>query len=227
MHSKTMSRSADGVGLLRILLVMAVMLPVWVVGAAWSQEYIIINEVLANPASDWDGDGTVNFKDDEWIEVLNVGPDPIDLSDYFVRDILGEEPHLRLSGIIPPGGTAVFFGSDAVAWQTEMGMTTLGLSFNNSGDWVQLLRVYQSPEGPAFELMFVISYDPHEAEGDRSAGFNPDVSDWILFDSLNPYAGDNEPVGTGCAPSPGVPNLCGDLVASESRSFGQIKALFR
>ena len=75
--------------------------------------------------------------------------------------------------------------------------------------------------------MFVVSYDDHEAEDDRSAGFNPDGSDWILFDALNPYGGDNEPVGTGCAPSPGLPNLCGGSVAVEDQSFGQVKAIFR
>jgi hypothetical protein len=194
---------------------------------AGAQEYIIINELLADPASDWNGDGTVDFKGDEWIEVLNVGPAPIDLADYFLRDLLGEEPDLRLSGVLAPGGTAVFYGSDAVAWQAGMGMTTSGLSLNNGGDLIQLLRVYQGPTGPAFELMFAVSYDDHEAEDDRSCGFNADATDWILYDALNPYSGSSEPVGTGCAPSPGLPNLCGDQVPVEDHSFGRVKAIFR
>jgi hypothetical protein len=198
-------------------------------GAAVAQvdDFILINEVLADPASDWDGDGTVDFKGDEWIEIQNNGAEPVDLSDYFVRDGLGEEPHLRLSGVLAQGEAAVFYGSDAVAWQTEIGMSTVGLSFNNSGDLIQLLRVYQSPDGPAFELMFAISYDDHEAEDERSCGFNPETTDWILFDALNPYPGDNEPVGTGCAPTPGIPNQCGGEVATEARSFGDVKAIFR
>lgn len=195
--------------------------------AAQLDDPMFISEVLADPASDWDGDGVVDFKGDEWIEIQNNGDEPVDLSDWFVRDGLGEEPHLRLSGTLAKGEAAVFYGSDAVAWQAEMGMSTVGLSFNNSGDLIQLLRVYQSPEGPAFELMFAISYDDHEAEDERSCGFNPETTDWILFDALNPYAGDNEPVGTGCAPTPGIPNECGGEVATESRSFGDVKALFR
>ena len=189
---------------------------------------VFINEVLADPASDWDGDGAVDFKGDEWIEIQNNGPEAVDLSVYFLRDALGEEPDFRLSGILETGSTAVFYGSDAVAWQSEMGMTTTGLSLNNSGDLIQLLRVYLTSEGdPAFELMFAVSYGDHEAEDDRSCGFNPDASDWILFDALNPYGGSSEPVGTGCAPSPGVPNLCGGQVAAADRSFGQVKAIFR
>ena len=199
-------------------------------GTAMAQldDPVFINEVLADPASDWDGDGAVDFKGDEWIEIQNNGPEAVDLSIYFLRDALGEEPDFRLSGILETGATAVFYGSDAVAWQTEMGMTTTGLSLNNGGDLIQLLRAYLTSEGvPAFELMFVISYDDHEADDDRSCGFNPDASDWILFDALNPYGGTSEPIGTGCAPSPGALNLCGGLVATEDRSFGQVKAIFR
>ena len=190
-------------------------------------DFIVINEVLAGPVSDWNGDGTVDFKNDEWIEILNNGSDPLDLTGYFLRDILGEEPHLGLSGVLDPGETAVFYGSDAVAWQQEMGLTTSGLSLNNSGDLVQLLRVYQGPEGPELELMFAISYDAHEGDGDRSCGFNSEMDDWILFDALNPYGGDQDPVGTGCLPSPGSANLCQSQVAVEDRSFGEVKAIFR
>ena len=200
-----------------------------VAGAAVAQldDIIHINEVLADPASDWNGDGSVDFKNDEWVEIMNNSTEPINLSNYYLRDDLGDEPHLRLSGVLDPGETAVFFGSDAVAWQAEMGMTTSGLSLNNGGDLVRLERSYEGPDGPAMELMFVISYGDHEAEDDRSCGFNSTLSDWILFDNLNPYGGDREPVGTGCLPSPGSVNLCDDLVAVEGRSFGGVKVIFR
>ena len=190
-------------------------------------DFIVINEVLADPASDWNGDGAVDFKNDEWIEILNNGTDPVNLADYFLRDILGEEPHLGLTGVLDPGETAVFYGSDAVSWQQEMGLTTSGFSLNNGGDLVQLLRAYQGPEGPELELMFAISYDDHEGEDDRSCGFNTGMDDWILFDSLNPYGGDQDPVGTGCSPTPGSINLCQSQVAEKARSFGEVKAIFR
>jgi len=227
MHSRKMSRPAPGTGPLLHLLVLAAVILTLAGGRAAAQEYIVINEVLADPASDWDGDGVVDFKGDEWVEVLNVGPEAIDLSDYFLRDILGEDMHLRLSGVLAPGGTAVFYGSQAVVWQAQMGLATSGFSLNNGGDFVQLLRIYQGPLGPEYELMFAISYDDHEAEDDRSCGFNATVDDWLLFDSLHPYAGDLDPVGTGCAPSPGAPNICADQVDVQERSFGQVKAIFR
>ena len=226
MHSRILSRPAGGVGLIHLL---AALILAGVAGgaSALEDEIIIINEVLGDPASDWDGDGAVDFKLDEWIEVLNTGSDPLDLSDYFIRDILGEEPHLRLSGVIDPGETAVFYGSDAVAWQTANGMTTSGLSINNSGDTLQLLRILQGAAGPEFELVFAVGIADHEAEDDRSGGFNDDASGWILYDAINPYGGSQEPLGTGCAPSPGDPNICRGQVAVEARSFGAVKAVFR
>lgn len=226
MHSTIMSRPAGGAG---ISLLAGILFLVTGFGGAVAQvdDPLVINEVLADPASDWDGDGIVDFKGDEWIEVLNNGTQPINLSDYYLRDGLGEELHLRLSGVVDPGETAVFHGSEAVAWQQEMGMTTSGFSLNNGGDLVQLLRIYQGPDGPEYELMFAISYDDHEAEDDRSCGFNTAMSEWILFDAINPYGGDQEPVGTGCSPSPGEPNTCDGQVPVEGSSFGGVKVIYR
>jgi len=193
---------------------------------AWS-ETIIVNEILADPASDWDGDGVVDAKLDEWIEVMNVTDAPIDLGGWFYMDQTGDTPDLQLWGVLDPGEQAVFYGSDAVAWQAANGVTTAGLSLNNTGDWAQLYRAYEGPDGPALELMFVGAYKDHEAEDDRSCGFRTDQSDWILFDALNPYGGSLEPVGTGCAPSPGAPNVCDEQVPAETASFGSVKANYR
>jgi hypothetical protein len=226
MHSRILSRPAGGVGI--SILAGVLFLIVGFTGAdAQVDDPVVINEVMADPASDWDGDGIVDFKDDEWIEILNNSSEPVNLSDYYLRDGLGEDPHLELSGVLDPGETVVFYGSDAVAWQTDMGMTTSGFSLNNGGDLVQLVRTYMGPDGPEWELMFAISYDDHEAEDDRSCGFNTELSDWILFDAINPYGGDQDPVGTGCAPSPAEPNTCQDLVAVENCSFGRIKLIYR
>ena len=226
MHSRIMSRPAGGVGL-SLLAVLLILLGGPGGADAQVDDPVVINEVLADPASDWDGDGAVDFKGDEWVEILNNGDEPVNLSDYFLRDLLGEEPHLRLSGVLDPGETAVFYGSQAVAWQQEMGMSTSGFSLNNGGDFVQLLRIYEGQNGPAFELMFSISYDDHEAEDDRSCGFNTEMSDWLLFDGINPYGGDQDPIGTGCSPTPGVLNICQIIVPVQARSFGEVKAVYR
>ena len=208
----------------RVVAVPIVLALVLVATGAVAQEPLVINEVLADPASDWDGDGTVDFKGDEWIEIRNVGPDPVDLSAYFLRDDTGDEPHLRLSGTLAPDAVKVFYGSEAVAWQAANGLSTTGFSLNNGGDIVRLLR--EIPGSTELELMYVIHYEDHMAEDDRSNGWNLGVFDWLLFDALSPYSGTLEPGGTGCAPTPGLPNECG-LVPNESTSFGAVKSLYR
>lgn len=192
---------------------------------AWAQDPLIINEILADPASDWNGDGSVDFKADEWVEVRNDGPDVIDLSNYYLRDDTGDEPHLQLFGLLKGGDVAVFYGSDAMAWQAANGYSTTGLSLNNGGDVVRLLRAGSGAGN--LELIYLMGYQDHEAEDDRSSGWNEGMNDWQLFDAMNPYAGSLEPAGNGCPPSPGMPNVCGDTVADEAISFGEAKAVYR
>ena len=194
-------------------------------GGAAAQEPLIINEILADPASDWDGDGTIDFKGDEWIEVINVGDTTIDLSTYWLRDDTGTENHLQLSGMLPRGEVAVFYGSQAVAWQASQGLSTTGFSLNNDGDVVRLLRTI--PGSPDFELMYVAHYEDHLAEDDRSCGWNFDMNDWELFDALLPYTGSLVPGGNGCAPTPGLPNICTSQVATEALTYGAVKAMYR
>ena len=92
------------------LLPLVILLLALTVAGVQAQEPLIINEVLADPASDWNGDGAVDFKGDEWVEVRNVGPDVIDMSTYWLRDDTGDEPHLQLFGLIEPGDVNNFGG---------------------------------------------------------------------------------------------------------------------
>jgi hypothetical protein len=188
---------------------------------------IIINEVLADPATDWNGDGAVDAKNDEWIEIRNIDTVPIDLSDYWLRDSTGTAPDFRLSGVADPGEHIVFFGSDAVAWQAANGVAQNGFALNNSGDLVQLLRTVPGTDPIQYELMFAVLVRDHEAEDDRSAGFDLDHIEWLLFDALNPYTGAVHPTGSGCPPSPGAENICGGQVPAETATFGEVKATYR
>ena len=95
-----------------------------------------LSEIMADPARDWDGDGTIDSRGDEWLEVYNSGPGTFDLADFYVRDALGDDPQLQLSGSLAPGAAAVFYGSDAEAWQQDAGFGVTGLSRNNGGDQV-------------------------------------------------------------------------------------------
>jgi len=191
-----------GLGLMLILLLLVLALAS---GAARAQ--LVLNEILADPASDWNGDGEVDAKLDEWLEVHNTGDEPVHLTEYWVRDGLGDTPHLNLFGVLEPGGVAVFYGHHAVAWQQENGAGSSGLSLNNGGDTVQLLRT--DPADP--DNLLVVdakTYLAHEGADDRAAGRLPDGGVWSLLDGLNPYDGDTEPLGTGCAPTPGAPSDC-------------------
>lgn len=188
---------------------------------------VIINEILADPASDWDGDGAVDIRGDEWVEVLNTGTEAVDLSAYWLRDDAAGGPRINLFGVLPPGQAAVFFGSHALAWQQEAGQTATGLSLNNGGDRVVLLRTVPGTEPLQYEDVDAVDYGDHQAEDDRSCGWSEDRSGWLLFDGLLPYGGSLDPQGTGCLPTPGLPNACGEQVASRDTSLGSVKAAFR
>ncbi len=186
---------------------------------------VLIAEICADPASDWDGDGAVDSRDDEWIEILNTGPEAVDLTAYYVRDALGDGPHLRLSGVLAPGASAAFLGSDAAAWQAESGEGSAGLSLNNAGDLVQLFLGH--PLEADAVMVDVVAYDDHVADDDRSTALMLPEGDWVLCDALNPYGGALEPVGTGCPPTPGAANVCEGLVPNERVDWGHLKSAWR
>lgn len=209
-----------GIGVLLVLALLSA-------GSA-SRADLLINEVLADPALDWDGDGTVDFMGDEWIEVLNNGDEAVDLSEYWLRDGLGDLPHLHLGGILAPGQVRVFYGSEAVAWQLANGAGAVGFSLNNGGDTVELLlNHYVDGNLMSLDVVHSVSYADHEAEDDRSSGWGHDSGGWTLFDALNPYGGSLWPGGSACAPTPGAVNVCSAGVGTEQLSFDEMKASFR
>lgn len=188
---------------------------------------IALNEVLADPASDWDGDGTVDPKGDEWVEIINLGDATVDLADYWLRDDSSRLPDYGLSGQLAPGAVRIVFGSEVIAWQHERGWLETGFGFNNSGGDRAFLLYGPYSEELAYEILEQIWIGSHEADDDRSSGRDPVTGEWVLFDGLNPYHGTATPQGTGCEPSPAVPNICQLPVADQQTSFGQLKAIFR
>ncbi|MFN2370826.1 MAG: lamin tail domain-containing protein, partial [Candidatus Krumholzibacteriia bacterium] len=131
-------------------------------GTGSARAAVVINEILADPARDWDGDGVLDSRDDEWVEVLNTGPGPVDLVSYWLRDDAAGGPRLNLFGVLEAGQTAVFFGSQAVAWQQETGATVAGLSLNNSGDRVILLRTVAGSDPLTWEDVDDVDYTSHQ-----------------------------------------------------------------
>ena len=182
---------------------------------------VLINEILASPGIDWDGDGIYNYRDDEWVEVYNNSDSPVMIDGYRIGDA-DTTWRYGLCGILPAQGHLVIYGSQSYAWEKANGYPANGLSLANAGDTVRLWRFAGAD---SFE---VDSYTYGSAAGgqNRSVGRRPSGGmDWYLFDSLHLYTGTEPPLGTGCPPTPGGPNGCATGV--DPQSWGAIKALFR
>lgn len=178
-----------------------------------------LNEIMADPDSDWDGDGVTGSKEDEWVEVANVGNSTVDLSSYRLTDLsAGTDFRFALSGTLAPGAVTVFYGSAVVAWQKANGVSAFGLSLNNSGDTVYLYSV----NGSDTTVVDSYAYSTNEVQDNRAVGRLPGgTGDWVIFDALNPYTG-SDFVATGCAPSPGGPTDC--ATPSKEMSWGRVKS---
>jgi hypothetical protein len=182
-----------------------------------------LTEILSAPASDWDGDGAVDSKLDEWVEIMNTGLVPVDLQDHYLRDGTGTAWHYGFSGSLLPGATLLVTGAASVQWQADNAAGTSGLSLNNSGDLVELVRA--GVDGIE-TLVDAVNVPSHAAQSDRALAWHLPTSAWILHDGINTYGGELVPAGTGCAPSPGEVNTCTSAVPLEESTVGRLKAVW-
>ncbi|MCB9133059.1 MAG: lamin tail domain-containing protein [Anaerolineales bacterium] len=121
---------------------------------------MLLNEFMPDPASDWNGDGTADAAD-EYIELYNPGPDPVNLGGWALDDEddsaagalylyapEGTQPYvIPADTLIQPGGFLLFFRSET------------GVALNNDGDWVRLLL----PDGSPAEVFEYMSSHDDEA----------------------------------------------------------------
>ncbi len=188
---------------------------------AASTGQVLINEFMADPARDWDGDGTYDYRSDEWVEIINAGESPIDLSPYLLRDGAGGDSwRYRFAGTLQPGEVKTVYGSDAVAWEESSGFPAYGLSLNNTGDGLFLCRI----DGIDTVEVDTAEYGRAAAQDDRSMGRSiEEPAVWAIYDALNPCGDSCEPAGNGCVPTPGAVNSC--LTALKSVSWGFLKTM--
>ncbi len=93
--------------------------------------YVRINEFLPYPRYDWNRDGKAD-NGDEFIELINLGTQTVDLTGWWLDDGPDGSPPFRLpEKPLRPGRRVVFFAA------------TTGISLSNAGDEVRLL----TPEG--------------------------------------------------------------------------------
>jgi len=74
---------------------------------------LVFNEIHADPHSDLgdaNSDGDVDTADDEFIEIVNNSPAPINLSGWTLGDFFGIRHTFPLGSVIPPGCGVVIFG---------------------------------------------------------------------------------------------------------------------
>lgn len=184
-----------------------------------------VNEIMADPASDWNGDGEYNFRSDEWVELYNGGPGHVDLHEYALSDDAGLWTYGFEEGeVLAVGEARVIYGNESVAWQQAHGHSAYGFSMSNDGDTVVLWQI----AGSDTLLVDTHTFNTYEADDDRSTGRNPDgIGDWEIFDALNPYTGATPPLGNGLPPTPGSANAGDPPVAADRSSWGKVKSLFR
>ena len=114
-------------------------------GAAQSP-VIIINEYLADPpdgpSGDANGDGSRDSAEDEFVEIVNTGTEPLDVGGFTISDAAQVRFTIPPGKIIPSGEAAVIFGGGAPVGEFgNAGANGLvfsaggaGLSLNNGGD---------------------------------------------------------------------------------------------
>ena len=179
-----------------------------------------VNEILADPTNDWDGDGTSNFRGDEWVEIVNAGAVAVSLDGHYLTDASNVFRY-GFSGTLAPGAVLLVNGTQSVGWETSNAASIVGLSLNNGGDTVRIFRV----SGADTVLVDEYTYAAHEVLDDRSTGRTPDGADtWFVYDGLNLYTGTTPPLGTGCPPTPGLANGC--PVPVTPSTWGDVKRLY-
>jgi hypothetical protein len=158
---------------------------------------LALNEIMPGPGSDWDLDGEASSKQDEFVEVVNWTGSSLDLSGYLLLNGSTRSPVYGFSGSLGPGGFLMVYGSDAVAWESENGHSSIGLSLNNGGDVLWLVDV---SSGDTL-VVDSLSYASGDVGYDVSIGRVPNgTGAWTLFDHFQPKGGNGED------PTPGASN---------------------
>ncbi len=133
---------------------------------AYENATIVLNEFLANPTSDWDGDLVNDTTGDEWVELYNYGSTSVNISSWYINDSVAKRYTFPGNTEIRTGGFYIAFGSNQ----------SLGL--NNGGDTIKL---YNSSG------ILIDSYIYVTSDLDYSIGRVPDgACNWTTFSEPTP-----------------------------------------
>ena len=117
----------------------ALALLLWCAGSNGAEAAILINEVLADPAGDANGDGSVHSTRDEFVELVNTEADPLSLAHWSLSDLTQVRPIFAETASIPGRGFFVVFGGGSPQGFTDASVASSGgLGLNNTGDTITL-----------------------------------------------------------------------------------------
>ena len=104
---------------------------------------VLINEILADPRSDANGDGHYDWLQDEFVELVNAGTESVDLSGWTISDSVKVRFTFPAGSHLASGGAAVVFGGGKTAAFHNLGTasvfaSTAPLKLTRNGDAVLL-----------------------------------------------------------------------------------------
>ena len=148
-------------------------LPFTLGGSARAEAALLINEVLADPPAaigDANGDGVVDVREDEFVELVNTASDPVPLVGWTVWDGVGIRHTFGDTASISGYGFFVIFGGGLpMGFSGFVDVASSGaLGLNNNGDTIALF-------GSTGTLVDTFSYG---IEGGRDASLTrwPDAT---------------------------------------------------
>lgn len=144
---------------------------------------IVLNEVLYDPSNsgllgDANGDGLYVQDEDEFIELLNTGSQPLDLTGWKVYDASalasGTPRHVFPAGSVIPSGTAlVLFGggtpTGSFGGAVVQTTTTGAINLNNAGDLLTITDAQDS-------VMITFDVTPYSDNPNESYTRSPDIT---------------------------------------------------
>ncbi|MEY3927256.1 MAG: hypothetical protein RJA97_263 [Bacteroidota bacterium] len=144
---------------------------------------IVINEVLYDPSNsgllgDANGDGVYVQDEDEFVEFINTGSQPLDVSGWKVYDASalssGTPRHVFPAGsVIPSGKALVLFGggtpSGSFGGAVVQTTTTGAMNLNNAGDVLTVTDAQDS-------VMLTFDVTPYSDNPNESYTRSPDIT---------------------------------------------------
>jgi Lamin Tail Domain/IPT/TIG domain len=153
---------------------------------------LIINEYLADPPGsiatdligDANGDGVRDSSQDEFVELVNNGAAPLDISLFTISDATQTRFTFPSGKVIPPGESAVVFGGgtptgafgNAAANRLVFAAGGSGLSLNNGGDKITI-------KDNTDATVTSVTYGSTEGNANQSITRSPDVTGGFVMHS--------------------------------------------